>query len=611
MSFVFERRYADHVLRMSHNTRVLAAFGGSTTTTAAAAAASAAAAAAAAAFTETFLHHGSTSADGRFELKTLDNCRQFSQRIYPLDSSLAPPPEEQRQHISAIEWLLQQQQQQQQQQHQFTGIKLVVIASPDAFAAAGRTLSGAFARALGVHVVPADAFQPGHLQLGLCIVQGAEVACAEVVEFVMVEQELLPQQLLSIWVCPSPFGSHQCQMHSADGSNCLIFHSNSPLPVLADLSSFAIAEAPLESNSWLTSIAAPDAPWKQIIGRWLLALAPTLHIFAPILPLPYDFTVLADLFMSHPNIESVVGIEEHRIAIIDLPFTHPDFPALFETCCREAYTRIVLCTQCVGFSQAQNFRDEVMRVASGVGRETVLHGLVPSSTGDSDNAFAPAELITHLLCALEEGLGVGREVVQKKLGNFAEFARETCTEAPHGCTARSAILAELADGLGGLLTALPVLSPDVPMQWSAMPQQLHPLLQKVLDKNGRRDGSLEQEAYTTVLPLSHIIQPWLTPMEWAAAALAHAIRRALCFTGLGAWDHLMHCFSSKNFRECFANKLVIRVLAQDATDAAAAAVSAAAANVTPGPANVVRGPARLQAQHAATYSGLLNSNASR
>ncbi len=70
-----------------------------------------------------------------------------------------------------------------------------------------------------------------------------------------------------------------------------------------------------------------------------------------------------------PPPSSVIGIPDHRIAIIDLPLDHPDFPAVFETCCRESYVRVVLCTQYVGVSQTQGFRDEVMRVGSGTGRD--------------------------------------------------------------------------------------------------------------------------------------------------------------------------------------------------------------------------------------------------
>jgi hypothetical protein len=38
-------------------------------------------------------------------------------------------------------------------------------------------------------------------------------------------------------------------------------------------------------------------------------------LFVPLLPLPHDFTILTEVFMSHPNIESVIGIEAQRIAI--------------------------------------------------------------------------------------------------------------------------------------------------------------------------------------------------------------------------------------------------------------------------------------------------------
>jgi hypothetical protein len=601
----FANRYSDHILRTCRSARVIAAFGGGSS-------AAALASAAAAAFFDAFLLPNTGVSEGveGFKLKTLDNCRQFSQRIYPLDDGcLRLLLEEQLQHISTIEWLLQHQQQHLQQQ-QFIGIKLVVIAAPDAYAAAGRTLAGLFALPLGVHVVPADAFQPGHLQLGLCIVQGTEAECAEIVEFVTVEQELLPQQLISVWICPSPLGSHQCQMHCGDGSHCLIFHSNSSLPVLADPSSFAIAEVPLSSSSWLTSLAAPDAPWKHVIGQWLLALAPTLHLFVPLLPLPYDFTILADFFMSHPNIESVIGIEAQRIAIVDLPFTHPDFPALFETCCRESHTRVVLCTQVVGVIQAQSFRDEVMRVGSLAGRDMLLHGLVPASTGDSDNALAPGELVAQMLFALEESQGGGAEVVQRALKSAAQFAREAAVEPPHGCTARSLLLAGLADGFAGHLTALPVMCPDAPLQWSVMPQQLHPLLHAVHDKSCRQDAMLEQEGYASLLPLSSVIHTWLNPVECVAAALAHAIKRALCVAGAWARDPLMHCYASKNLRGCFANMLVVKVLAQDAAAAAAAADAAASANVS-GPAFVVRGADRAPLNQGGYHTGLLHTNASR
>jgi hypothetical protein len=345
------------------------------------------------------------------------------------------------------------------------------------------------------------------------------------------------------------------------------------------------------------------------MGKWFLALAPTLHLFVPLLPFPYDFTILADVFMSHPNIESVIGIEEHRIAIIDVPFTHPDFPALFETCSREPYTRVVLCTQCVGVSQAQGFRDEVTRIGSLAGRDMLLHGVVPSSVGDADNVFAPGEIITHLFCAVDEGQRGGGGAVQRLLKNVAEFVRESFVESPHCCTARSAVLAGAADCLAGLLTALPVMQPDIPMQWPAVPAQLHTVLKMIHDQSGGRDGMLEHEVYASVLPLAHVIQSWLTPLDLVVAALAHAIKRAMWCPGVAAWDPLLHSFTSKNLRECFANKLVVKVMAQDAAAAAAAAVAAVAA--APGPAFVSRSADRPLADHGGVYTALLNAHASR
>jgi hypothetical protein len=267
--------------------------------------------------------------------------------------------------------------------------------------------------------------------------------------------------------------------------------------------------------------------------------------------------------------------------------------------------------QCTGVSHAQSFRDDVTRVASVAGRDIALHGLVPSSTGDGENAFAPVELITRCLWAIEEEQGSGREAVHRALKCVADFARESGAQPLHGCTARNTILSELAGDLAGDLSALPVIRPDAPLQWSKIPQQLNKLLQSIHDKSGSQDAALEQDACSLLVPLSRDVHSWTTPIECVTAALAHAVKRALSTAETAVCDALMHCYASKNLRSCAATNLVVKVLAEEAA-AAVAAAAACAQDAAPGPSAFgARGADKWTTDVGGVYTYVLNSNALR